>query len=88
MFRWAVQGVILEHHGHGAVLGGGGGNVLAVQVQLAPGNILQPGHHAQGSGFSTAGRTDQHNQLAILHVHVKVVHRLHVVVINLIQMLQ
>ena len=83
----AVQGVVLEHHGHIAVLGGGLGDVPAIQEQLAARDILQAGHHAQGGGLAAAGRADQDDQLAVLDVHVEVKHRLDVIVVYFIDVL-
>ncbi len=84
----AVQRVALEHHCHITVLCRGRRDVLAVQQQLALGDILQTSHHAQGRGFAAARRADQHDQLAVLDIQVEVKDRLNTVVINLVDMLQ
>ena len=50
-----IQGVALEHHGDVPVLGLHVVHQLAVDVQLAAGDILQPGDHPQGGGLAAAG---------------------------------
>ena len=83
-----VQRIVLENHGHIPVLCGRLGDIPSVQQQMSRGNILQPGHHPQGGALSASGGAYQHNQLAVLHVHVEVENGLHLVVIDFIQVLQ
>ena len=83
----AVQGVVLEHHGHIPVLGGGGGDVLPVQEQLAGGDILQSGDHPQGGGLAAAGGTHQDDEFSVADLHVEVEYRLDLVVIDFVDML-
>ena len=66
-----VQSVALEDHGDVAVLGGYVIDQLAIDVQLAFGDFLQAGYHAQRGGFTAAGGTDQHDELLILDVQVE-----------------
>ena len=42
----AVEGVVLEHHGHVPILGGGLGDVLPVQQQAPGADVLEARHHA------------------------------------------
>ena len=70
-----VQGVVLENHRDIPVLGRNVVHQLAVNIQLAAGDLLQPGDHAQGGGFTAAGRADQHNELIVLDLQVEVMHR-------------
>ena len=67
-----IQGVALEDHGDVAVLGGHVVHELAVDVQLAGGDLLQAGHHAQRGGLTAAGRANKHNELAVGDVEVEV----------------
>ena len=83
----SVQGIVLEHHGHVAVFGRGLGDVLAVQEQVAGGDILQACDHAQGGGLAAAGGTDQDDQLAVLDVQIEVIDCLNVIVVDLVYML-
>ena len=83
----AVKGVVLEHHGHVPVLGGGLGDVLAIQEQMSLGDILQTGDHPQRGGLAAAGGSHQYDQLAVLHIQVEVENRLNLIVIDLIHML-
>ena len=70
-----VQGVALEDHGDITVLGGHVIDQLAVDVQLAFGNLLQAGHHAQSGGLAAAGGADQDDELLILDIQVELLDR-------------
>mgnify|MGYP007130631500 CR=1 FL=1 len=83
----AVECVVLEHHGHIAVLSGRVGNVLAVQQQLAAGYIFQTCHHSQRGGLAAAGGADQNDQFAVFYIEVEVIYGLDIIVIDLIQVL-
>ena len=69
-----IQGVALEHHGDIAVLGGDVVHQLAVDVQLAAGDLLQAGHHAQGGGLAAAGGADQNDELLVRDVQAELLH--------------
>ena len=84
----AVQGIVLEDHGHIPILGRGLGDILAVQVQMAVGDVLQTRDHPQSGGLAAAGGTHQNDELAVLHFQIGVVNRLDVVIVNLVNMLQ
>ena len=75
-----VQGVTLEHHGDVPVLGLHVVHQLAVDVQLAAGDILQPGDHPQGGGLTAAGGAHQHDELLVGNVQVEILHRHHALV--------
>ena len=70
-----VQGVALEDHGDVAVLRRLVVDDLAVDAQLALGDVLQPGDHVEGGRLPAAGRADQDDELAVGDVEVDVVHR-------------
>ena len=72
-----IQRIVLEHHGDIPVLGRNVVHQLAVDIQLAAGDLLQTRYHAQGGGFTAAGGSDQHDKLVILDVEVKVLYGKH-----------
>ena len=57
------KGVVLEYHGYAAVSAGNVVDYLSSHMQGAGGDILQTGDHAQGGGFSAAGRAQQNQPL-------------------------
>ena len=61
-----VERVGLEHHGDAAIRGRHRVHRLAADQQLAGGDLLQPGDHAQQGGLAAAGRADEDDQLAVL----------------------
>ena len=67
-----IQRIVLEHHGDIPVLGRNVVHQLAVDIQLAAGDLLQTRYHAQGGGFTAAGWSYQHDKLVILDVEIKV----------------
>ena len=70
-----VEGVVLENHGNVAVLGRDVVHELAVDDELAAGDLLQTGDHAQGRGLAAAGRADQDDELLVRDVEVELLHR-------------
>src|SRR5205085_257267 len=44
-------------------------------LDLAVGDLLQAGEHAEGGGLAAARRPDQHHELRVAHLQVEVVHR-------------
>ena len=67
-----IQGIVLEHHGDITVLGFHIVHQLAVDPQLAAGDILQAGHHPQSGGLAAAGGTDQHDEFPVRDLQVEV----------------
>ena len=51
--------------------------------ELAVGDLLEPGDHAQGGRLAAPGRADQHHQFAVLDREVEVIHGLRPVVVDL-----
>ena len=66
-----VQGVVLEHHGDVAVLGGHLVDHPVVDADLAAGDLLQASHHPQSGGLAAARRPHQHQQLAVGDLQVE-----------------
>ena len=50
---------------------------LAVEIKAAVGGGIDPRHHIKGGGFACAVRPDQRNDLALTHLHRKVIHGHH-----------
>ena len=64
-----VQSVILENHCNVTILGGNVIDQTVTDVQFAAGDILQTCDHTQGSGLTTARRTDQNDEFLVTDVH-------------------
>ena len=69
-----IERVVLEDHGDVAVLRGDVVHELAVDVQLALGDLLQTGDHAERCGFAAAGRADEDDEFLVLDVEVELLH--------------
>jgi hypothetical protein len=69
-----VERVVLEHHGDVAVLGRHVVDHAVADGDLAAGDLLEPGDHAQQRGLAAARRADQHDELAVLDVEADVFH--------------
>src|SRR5262245_15365478 len=81
-----IEGVVLEDHGDVAVLGGQVVDHALTDGDLAGGDLLQAGHHAQGRQLATARRAHQHDELLVADVEVDVLDRVYLVVL-LVQIL-
>ena len=66
------QRIGLEHHGDVALLRRQVVGAHAADQQIAGGDRLQPGQHAQQGRLAAAGRADQHDELAALDVEADV----------------
>ena len=60
-----IERVGLEHHGDVAVLRRDVVDQPLADADLAAGDLLQPGDHAQQGRLAAAGRADQHDELAV-----------------------
>ena len=67
-----VQGVVLEHHGDIAVLGGDIIGEGVADVQLALADLFQAGDHPQGGGLTAARRPYQDDELLVLDLQIEV----------------
>ena len=53
--------------------------VAGIDLDLAVGDLLEPGDHPQRGGLAAARRSDQHDELLVGDVEVDAAHRLGVV---------
>ena len=60
-----VERVALEHHGDVALLGPQRVDDPAVDRDLAGGDLLEAGEHAQQRRLAAAGRADEDDELAV-----------------------
>ena len=70
-----VEGVALEHHGDVAVAGRDVVHDPIADPDLAGGDRLEPGDHAEQRGLAAARWPDQHQQLAVLDPEADIAHR-------------
>ena len=68
-----IERVGLEHHADAAVLGLLPGDVLAVDEDLAVGDVEQAGDAVEQRRLAAARRAEQHEELALVDVEVEVV---------------
>jgi hypothetical protein len=71
-----VQGVVLEDHGDVAVLGLLVGDHPVADGDLAVGDLVQAGDHAQDGRLAAARRADQDHELAAVDLEGHVAHGL------------
>ena len=70
-----VERVALEDHGDVAVLGVDVVDDPLADGDGAAGDLLEPGHHAQGGRLAAARRAEEHQELAVGDVQRQVVDR-------------
>ena len=61
-----IERVILEHHRDIAVLGRQVHDILAADGQGSATDLLKPGDHPQGGGFSASGWTHEYQELPVI----------------------
>ena len=83
-----IQSIVLEHHRDIAVLRGNVIHQAVTDVQLALGDLLQAGDHAQRGGFTAAGRADENDKLFVFDLKVEIGNGGHVARINLVDAFQ
>jgi hypothetical protein len=69
-----IKGVVLEDHRDVPVLRGDAIDDPFADLDLALGDLLEPGDHAQRRRLPAAGRTDEDGELPVLDLHVDVPH--------------
>ena len=67
-----VKRIALENHGYISILGIDVINQTVVNIELAAAYFLKAGNHTKSGGLSTAGGTNEYDELAILNLHIKV----------------
>ena len=83
-----IQGIVLEHHGKVPLTGFGIVAQLIANPQLAFGDFLQTGNHAQGGGFAAAGGTHEHDEFPIPDVQREIIHCTLALIVNFADILQ
>jgi hypothetical protein len=74
-----VKRVVLEYHRNVAMRRRDAIHHLAVDGDLAPAQILEPGDHAQHGRLAAARRSDQHDELLVADLEVDVLDRMDLV---------
>ena len=67
-----VQGVVLENHRDVAVFGRNLVDQAVADVELAAGDGLKTGDHAQGGGFAAAGGADKNDEFLVRDLKIEV----------------
>ena len=70
-----IERVVLEDHGDIAILRGDVVDDTLADEDVAARLLLESGEHAQRGGLAAARRSDEHEELAVAHGDVQVVHR-------------
>ena len=83
-----VQRVVLEDHGDVAVLRRQVVHHPLTDGDGATGDLLQAGDRPQRGRLAASGRTDEHHELALLHLKVQVVERLDAALVNLVHVVE
>ena len=79
-----IQRVVLEDHRDVSVLRLQIVHDLPVDLHGALGNFFEPRDHAERGALAAAGRADEHDELLILDIQVKVVYGDDIVIVNLL----
>ena len=83
-----VQRVALEYHRDLPLAGAHLIGSFPVDQEIAVGDVLKSGDHAERRGLSAAGRSDKYNELSLLNLKVEIVDGMISVGIDLIDVLQ
>ena len=81
-----VQRVRLEHHRDVAILGLEVVHHLVTDAQLAGRDRFEAGDHAQRGRLPTAGRADEHQELAVGDIERELVHGVEAVLVHLVDL--
>ena len=80
-----IERVGLEHHGDVALGRMQSADRLALDGDLARGDRLQPGDGVEQGGLAAAGRTDEHEEPALVDLDVDVLEDLGTIAVGLVQ---
>jgi hypothetical protein len=83
-----VQRVVLEDHRDVAILRRAVVDDLAADLELAVGDVLEPGDHPEGGGLPAAGRADEDHELPVLDLEIDALDGLEAVGIALRDLLE
>jgi hypothetical protein len=83
-----VQRVVLEHHRDVAVLRRQVVHHPPADHDGAAGDLFQAGDRPQRRRLAASGRTDEHHELALLHLKVQVVERLDAALVHLVHVVE
>ena len=83
-----IEGVILEHHRDVAVFRRERVDDAVSDRDRAVGDLLEPCHHAQRRRLAAARGPDEDQELAVLNLQREVEHRLHAVVVDLVDVFE
>jgi hypothetical protein len=81
--QMGIEHVVLEDHGHVAILGRNVAHGPRADRDRPASDAFQPGDQPQRGGLATAGRPDQHQELAVGHLEVEITNGLDAVGIEL-----
>ena len=76
-----IERVVLEHHGDVALARRHVVHDLAVDDDFASGHRFEPGDHSKNCALAAAGRSDEHDELAVGDLEVDAVDDLNVAVL-------
>jgi hypothetical protein len=76
-----IERIVLEHHRDIAVLGMHVVDALSRDLDVALGDGLEPGDHAQKGGLAAARRPEQHDEGAVRDIEVDAMDDRHVAVV-------
>src|SRR5690349_7935206 len=65
-----IKRVVLKHHGDVAIFWRHIIDLLTTNENVACGNLLKTGYHAERGAFSAAGRADKHHEFFIGNIKV------------------
>lgn len=78
-----IQRVVLEHHGNLALARRQTIHTPAVDCDFASRDVLEARQHAHQRRLAATGRSNEHDELAVLYIQVDVVQDGHAVVVGL-----
>jgi hypothetical protein len=68
-----IEGVALKHHGHVALVGRHVVDDLAVEVDVALGQLLEAGDHVERRGLAAARRPQEDHEFLVANLHVQAI---------------
>ena len=83
-----IKSIVLEDHCDVPVLRGNVVDDLSVDGEGSGRDVFKTGDHSQRRGLSTAGRTDEDDELLVFDVDVDIVDRLDSAIVNLADVLK